>query len=146
MNIAGLAHCMMGPPGHRCSCDSAFDDYYALAEHVRQFIECPRCGGAPTDLGEGVLYRWQCGHWIARGDFSAALRDRDDPLDHYPTYGPEGYVACKCGHTEPIGDDFNAALERVCVHVSGSASATSAIQAVNDLAVELRAARLTKES
>lgn len=70
----GLAHCMTGPLGYRCSCGTAFDDYYGLAEHVRQSIDCPRCGASPTDLGDDDLYRWRCGHWIARGDASAKIR------------------------------------------------------------------------
>lgn len=74
----GLAHCMMGPPGHRCSCGAAFDDYYPLAEHVRQSIDCPRCGAAPAELGDGEVDRWQCGHWIARGDASATIRTAEE--------------------------------------------------------------------
>ncbi|HSX22840.1 MAG TPA: hypothetical protein VLE97_08725 [Gaiellaceae bacterium] len=73
----GLAHCGMGPPGWRCSCGAAFDAYALLAEHVRQSIDCPRCGALPADLVDGDLYRWQCGHWIARGDTGAQLRGAD---------------------------------------------------------------------
>lgn len=67
-------HAMEGPPGWRCSCGAAFDDYYGLAEHVRLTINCPSCGDPPADLGDGELYRWKCGHWIARDDDSAKLR------------------------------------------------------------------------
>lgn len=67
-------HIMQGPPGWRCSCGTACDGYDTLAEHVRQFINCPRCGADSTDLGEGESYRWQCGHWIARNDALATIR------------------------------------------------------------------------
>lgn len=67
-------HIMQGPPGWRCSCGTSFSDYYGLSEHIRQFINCPRCGEVPANLGEGELYRWQCGHWIARNDASASIR------------------------------------------------------------------------
>jgi hypothetical protein len=68
------AHAMKGPPGHRCTCGIDFGDYDALAEHVRLSIACPRCGATPADLGVGELFRWACGHWIARDDLSAAIR------------------------------------------------------------------------
>ncbi|HSX23110.1 MAG TPA: hypothetical protein VLE97_10075 [Gaiellaceae bacterium] len=74
----GLAHCMMGLPDHRCSCGAAFDDYHGLAEHVRQSIDCPRCGAAPADLGDGDVDRWKCGHWIARNDVSATIRAAEE--------------------------------------------------------------------
>jgi hypothetical protein len=69
-----LAHCMTGAPGYHCSCGATFDDYYGLAEHVRQSIDCPRCGGTPTDLEANDLFSWKCGHWIERGDTSAKIR------------------------------------------------------------------------
>lgn len=72
---ADPAHAMKGPPGYRCSCGATFNDYWQLAAHVRRSIDCPRCGAAPVDLiGGGELFRWQCGHWIARNDPSAAIR------------------------------------------------------------------------
>lgn len=71
------AHVMKGPPGHHCSCGGEFSDYYALAEHVRLSIDCPRCGAAPADLGVGALFRWACGHWIADDDLSAVIRTDD---------------------------------------------------------------------
>ena len=75
--INGRAHCMMGPPGYRCSCGTTFDDYYGLAEHVRRTIDCPRCGASPADLGDGEGCRWTCGHWIAARDPLATLRGGD---------------------------------------------------------------------
>jgi hypothetical protein len=80
----GLAHCMTGAPGYSCSCGTIFEDYYALAEHVRQTIDCPSCGGAPADLGDGDLYRWKCGHWIARGDLSAKISGGDSNNEGAP--------------------------------------------------------------
>lgn len=114
-----FVHGGMGPPGWQCKCGTAFDDYYALAEHLRLSINCPRCEAAPSaDLANGEVDRWQCGHWIARGDFSATIRDDKEALDHYPTYGPDvDHVACACGHTELVGADFAAALKRVSEHV-----------------------------
>src|SRR4029077_8067149 len=114
-----LDHKMMGPPGWRCSCGKTFDDYYASAAHIRLSINCPRCGATPSAaLADGEVDRWQCGHWIACGDFSATIRDANETLDHYPTHGLDAnHVTCACGHTEPVGDDFTAALKRVNEHV-----------------------------
>jgi hypothetical protein len=66
---------MQGPPGHRCGCGAAFGDYAALAEHVRRTIDCPRCEAPPCNLHDGDLFRWTCGHWIARDDRFAAVHD-----------------------------------------------------------------------
>jgi ribosomal protein S27AE len=75
MSSTDPAHAMKGPPGHHCTCGASFDDYYGLTKHIRLTIDCPRCGTAPAaDLDDGELFRWQCGHWIARGDTSAAIR------------------------------------------------------------------------
>jgi hypothetical protein len=123
-------HGGMGPPGWRCKCGTTFDDYYALAEHLRLSINCPSCEAAPaTTLADREVARWQCGHWIMRGDFSATLRAADETPDHYPTYGPDAdHVACACGHTVPVfrpvvstlksdANGFTDALERVNAHV-----------------------------
>lgn len=68
------------PTDYRCACGAAFASYLALAEHQRLKIPCPRCGAAPKDdLSTGDLFRWTCGHWIARDDPSAALRDTPAP-------------------------------------------------------------------
>jgi hypothetical protein len=72
-------HTMKGPPGWRCECGASFDDYYALAEHVRLSIPCPRCGAdADASIVVGVSCRWRCGHWIASNDVSAAIRDKEE--------------------------------------------------------------------
>jgi DNA-directed RNA polymerase subunit RPC12/RpoP len=73
----GADHVMQGPPSYRCACGIEFDNYDALVEHVRLSIACPRCGAAPADLGTDALFRWACGHWIARDDLSAAIRTDD---------------------------------------------------------------------
>lgn len=71
-----LIHAALGPPGWRCQCGVESDNYYTHAEHMRLAIDCPRCESLPSDkLGEGELYRWRCGHWIARNDPSAQLRE-----------------------------------------------------------------------
>lgn len=71
-----LIHAALGPPGWRCTCGTESDDYYAHAEHMRLAGDCPRCESLPVDkLGEDELYRWRCGHWIARNDPSAELRE-----------------------------------------------------------------------
>jgi len=62
-------------PDYGCTCGEGFSNYTALAEHVRMTIDCPRCGAVPVALGDGDLYRWDCGHWMARDDRSAMLRD-----------------------------------------------------------------------
>jgi ribosomal protein S27AE len=117
--MSDFIHGGLGPPGWRCRCGAEFDDYYALAEHVRLSISCPRCGAAPSKgLASGEVDRWRCGHWIARGDFSATIREADEALDHYPTHGPDAdHVACACGHAERVDDDLTAALRRVSEHV-----------------------------
>jgi len=71
-------HAMKGPPGYQCACGASFDDYRGLADHVRLSIDCPRCGADPTDLGTGELFRWSCGHWIARDDASAMIRAQEE--------------------------------------------------------------------
>jgi len=111
--MASPLHKMMGPPGERCSCGASFDDYASLAEHVRLDIKCPRCGALAADqLAAEEGFSWQCGHWIARGDFSATLREAGDALEHYPTYGPDAnHVACACGHTERIEDNIEDSIE-----------------------------------
>lgn len=68
------AHAFQGPPGWSCACGCEFCDYDALEAHVLQSIVCPHCGAAPAALGDGELFRWTCGRWIARGDQSAAIR------------------------------------------------------------------------
>jgi hypothetical protein len=73
---ADPAHVMQGPPGWRCACGASFSDYYGLAEHIRLTIDCPRCGTTPAaNLRDGAACQWQCGHWIARNDVSAMIRD-----------------------------------------------------------------------
>jgi hypothetical protein len=69
---------MQGSPGYRCACGAAFDGYYALAEHVRLTINCPRCGAMPDALAASELFHWRCGHWIARDDPSATLRNDNE--------------------------------------------------------------------
>jgi hypothetical protein len=73
------AHAFLGPPGWNCACGEKFDDYAALEAHVLRSIVCPHCGAAPAALGNvDALFRWTCGHWIARGNHSAAIRT-DEP-------------------------------------------------------------------
>jgi hypothetical protein len=69
-------HVMQGPPGWRCSCGTDFTNYAQLAEHVRLTIPCPHCGiAAAVTLKHSEVCRWTCGHWIARGDQAATLRE-----------------------------------------------------------------------
>jgi hypothetical protein len=121
--VRQAVHLMLGPPGWRCGCGATFDDYAALAEHLRLTQRCFRCGTeAVASLADGELYRWQCGHWILRGDFSATIRDPGEVPTHYPTHGKD--VACACGRVEAIREDgILAAVTRVEEHVRASARA-----------------------
>lgn len=117
---------MQGEPGSRCSCGQSFDSYTALAQHVRLYTLCPACAAPAVEiLGEGVVDRWTCGHWIASGDFSAALREAGEVLDHYPTYGADReHLACACGHAERINsEDIGDALARLKMHVRAARQA-----------------------
>ena len=78
-------HIMQGPPGYRCACGNRFGYYAQLAEHVRLSINCPRCGAPPTAmtylstaLFRIGVFRWTCGHWIAKGDDTAEIRTTEE--------------------------------------------------------------------